>query len=92
MTDNARKIVNFMKENYGTDMTAQEIAKELGLTINAVTGTVNGLVKKDLGFRNEVTTNDSEGKAVTIKYVGLTEAGKDFDFDAEPEKKAKKAE
>ena len=91
MTDNARKIVDFLKENHGMKITAQETAKELNVTINAVTGTMNGSIKKGLAFRDVETSTDSEGKPVETKYIGLTDEGMAFDYDAEPEKKSKKA-
>lgn len=85
MTDNSRKVFNFLKENHGVNVTAQEIAKELGITISAVTGSVNGLVKKSMAIRTEATVDAGEGKTNTVKYISLTDEGMAFDPDAEVE-------
>ena len=87
MTENSRKVFDFLKEHAGVQVTAREIAKELGITINAVTGSVNGLVKKKYAVREEVSSQSAEGKAVVTKYISLTEAGLAFDPDAVEEKK-----
>lgn len=88
MTENSRKVFDFLKANHGVQMTGQEVAKELDVTINAVTGSVNGLVKKGYAVREEVTTQDDAGKAKVVKYVKLTDAGMAFDPDAVEEKPA----
>jgi len=82
MTENSRKVFDFLKEN-NKEFTAQEISAALGISVAAVTGSVNGLVRKERAIRREETTTDAEGKAKVIKYISLTEAGKAFDPDAE---------
>lgn len=85
MTDNARKVFNYLKTNYGKDVTAQEIAKDLGISINAVTGSVNGLCKDTkhpaYAVRKEVEVANAEGKTSVIKYISLTDEGLAFDPD-----------
>lgn len=83
MTQNSKMVFNFLKEHNGVKVTAQEVAKELGITINAVTGSVNGLVKKNYAVREEVSSQTAEGKPVITKYISLTDAGMAFDPDAE---------
>lgn len=90
MTENSRKVFDFLKEHNGVKVTAQEIAKELDVTINAVTGSVNGLVKKNYAVREEVSSQSAEGKPVITKYISLTDAGMAYDPDAEVEKKGDK--
>lgn len=90
MTENSRKIYGYLKDNHGKKLTANEIKDALGVTISAVTGSVNGLVKKGFAVREEVSVAGADGKPSVIKYIALTDAGLDFDPDAEPEKKAKK--
>lgn len=86
MTENSRKVFDFLKANNNVQITGQEIAKELDVTINAVTGSVNGLVKKGFAVREEVTAADDAGKPKITKYIKLTDAGMAFDPDAVEEK------
>lgn len=89
MTDNSRKVFDYLKENSaGADLTAKDVAEACGVSIQAVTGSVNGLVKKGLAFREEATIEDGE-KEKTVKYIRLTEEGYAFDPDAEVEKEKK---
>lgn len=83
MTDNSRKVFEFLKEHYGDNLTCQNIAAELGITVPAVTGSVNGLVKKGYAVRNEEVMTDEDGKETKVKYISLTEDGMIFDPDAE---------
>lgn len=97
MTDGSRKVFEFLKANYGTKLTTADIASALGVSGPVVTGSVNGLSKKGLAVREPVATVGSNGKEVVTKYISLTEAGMQFDPDAEVEKaekskKTKKAE
>ena len=90
MTDNSRKVFDFLKDNHDVaTITAQEIAKELDISVSAVTGSVNGLVKKGLAVRTEDSVTEGEGekaKAKVVKYIALTDAGMAFDPDAKAEK------
>lgn len=81
MTENSRKVYDFLKANNGVKMTGQEIAAELGVTINAVTGSVNGLVKKGYATRTEETA-EVDGKPETKKYIALTAEGMAWNPDA----------
>lgn len=93
MTDNSKKVFDFLKEHNGVRVTAQDIAKELGISINAVTGSVNGLCRKELAVREEVSGQTAEGKPTVTKYISLTDAGMAFDpAAAEAAKAAEKAE
>ena len=83
MTDNSKRVFNFLKEHHGVKFTAHELANELGVSINVITGSVNGLTRKDYAVREEVTSQDANGKTVTTKYISLTDAGLAFDPDAE---------
>lgn len=88
MKESSRKVFDFLKANYGTDVTGNDIATALGVTVPVVTGSVNGLVKKGLAVRNEVTVPAADGKETKVKYITLTEEGLSFDPDAEPVKEA----
>lgn len=89
MTDNSKKVFQYLKENHGAKMTAQEIASALGITVSAVTGSVNGLAnaKKHPAYatRTEVELPGADEKTVKVKYIDLTEEGMAFDPDAKVE-------
>lgn len=90
MTENAKLVLAELKKNYGKeDLTKQDIAATLGIPVSAVTGTVNGLVKKGRATENIIDTED-EGKKVKKRFVMLNEAGMAFDPDAD--EKPKKAQ
>lgn len=86
MTPNARRILDYMKQNFGTEMTKQEIAAALGVSVSAVVGTTNSLIKKGFATERQETTLDEKNKEKVIKYVVLTEEGNEFDPDAEAAK------
>jgi DNA-binding MarR family transcriptional regulator len=89
MTDNSKKVFGYLKEHYGEKLTHQHIVAALGVSSPAVSGSVNGLVKKGLAVRTEETEMSGEdGKEVIVKYISLTEEGYAFDPDAEAEAKA----
>ena len=46
MTQNSEMVLNFLKTNYGTEYTKQEIADALHISVPAVTGSINGLLRK----------------------------------------------
>lgn len=86
MTPNARRILDYMKQNFGTEMTKQEIAAALGVSVSAVVGTTNSLIKKGFATERQETTLDEKNKEKVIKYVVLTDEGNEFDPDAEAAK------
>lgn len=87
MSDNGKKVFGYLKENFGSQMTAHDIADALGVTVPVVTGSVNSLVKKGFAMREEVEGEAEEGKkAPVVKYISLTDAGLDFDPEAEEAK------
>lgn len=85
MTENSRKVFDFLKEN-DKEFTAQDLAAAIGISVAAVTGSVNGLVKNGRAIRREETTTTADGKAAVVKYISLTAEGKAFDPDAVEEK------
>ena len=82
MTENSKRVLNYLKEHAGEDLTANQIAEALDINIAAVTGSVNGLVKKDRAIRTEAVV-EKDGKEVKVKYISLTDEGLAFDPDAE---------
>lgn len=102
MTINAELVLNYLKSNYGKEFTKQEIADALGISLPSVTGSINGLVKKDLVTERmeevevEPATETRKAKIKVIRHETLTEAGLAYDPAEEEakklaEKEAKKA-
>lgn len=98
ITQNSELTLNFLKQNYGKEFTKQEIAEALGISIPAVTGSINGLVKKGYAVERleevevEPATETRKAKMKTIRHESLTEAGLAYDPVAEEqERQAQKA-
>ena len=102
-TVNSERVLNYMKEHYGQEMTKREIADALGITINAVNGTINSLIKKEYATTTrtetvevEPATETRKAKTKEVMYHTLTPAGLEYDPVAEAariaaEKEAAKA-
>ena len=92
---NSQMVLNFLKTHFGQEFTKQEIAAALGISVPAVTGTINALVKKgyvvDTRVVEEVVAEATETRKAKVKnvpYHTLTEAGLAYDPVAEEEAKA----
>jgi len=100
ITPNSELVLNYLKKNFGKEFTKQEIAEALGISIPAVTGSINGLVKKSYVTERleevevEPATDTRKAKVKTVRHETLTEAGLAYDPVAEEEAKqaAKAAE
>ena len=100
MTANSEMVLNLMKKNFGQEFTKQDIAEALGISVPAVTGSINGLVKRGYVTERmeeievEPATETRKAKMKTIRHETLTEAGLAYDPVAEEEAKqaAKAAE
>jgi DNA-binding MarR family transcriptional regulator len=100
ITPNSELVLNFLKKNFGQEFTKNEIAETLGISIPAVTGSINGLVKKGYVTERleekevEQATETRKAKVKIVRHETLTEAGLAYDPVAEEEAKqaAKAAE
>ena len=86
-TENSLRVIKFLQENPNVTLTAQDIATAVGVSVQAVTGSVNGLVKKGFALREETTVQDGE-KTKTIKLIRLTPEGLTYDPAKEDAEKA----
>lgn len=98
-TINSERVLNYMKEHYGEELSKQQIADALGITIPAVTGSMNALIKKKYAetTREEIVedapaTETRKAKTHKVLYHTLTEAGLAYDPVAEAAEKAKEEE
>ena len=101
MTANSTLVLEFLKRNFGHEYTKQEIADALGISVPAVTGSINGLTRKNYAMTTRVkeevvaeATETRKEKVKKVPYHTLTEAGLAYDPIAEEEAKlaAKNAE
>ena len=56
MTPNSELVLNYLKKNYGKEFSKQEIADALNISVPAVTGSLNGLIKNEYA----ITTRTEE--------------------------------
>ena len=86
MSENARKVLDFLKANDGEDITAQDIADALELAKRSVDGIVtSALQRKGLSVRTPAEVEvEVDGKKMhkQVKFISLTPEGLAFDPDA----------
>ena len=84
LKENSKIVFNYVKENDGSDFTAQDIADATGLGVKSVNGIVtSAFQKKGLMVRVEAEVELEDGTHKKVKFIKLTDAGKAFDPDAE---------
>lgn len=85
MTENSRKVFEYLKNaGAGKKFTTKEVQTALGFEkAGSVTGSVTGLVKKGYAERFKETVEVDDGKTKEISYFCLTDAGMNFDPDAD---------
>ena len=95
MTPNSELVLNYLKKHFGQEFTKQEIADALGISVPSVTGSMNGLIKKEYAITTRVeevveaeATETRKAKIKKVPYHTLTEAGLSYDPVAEAEAKA----
>ena len=77
MKEGTRQIWDYIVAHDGEDFTAQHIADALGVGVKSVNGSVTSFQKKGLTIREEVAITGG-----TVKYIRLTDEGRDFNPDA----------
>ena len=87
MTEGSRKVFEYLKAaGAGVKFTTKDVQTALGFEkAGSVTGSVTGLVKKGYAERFTESVTDENGKTTEVKYFALTEAGANFDPDADVE-------
>lgn len=98
MTINSELVLNYLKNNYGKEFTKQEIVEALNISLPAVTGSINSLVKKGYVTERleevevEPATETKKAKIKVVRHETLTEAGLTYDPIAEEAAKAAEKE
>ena len=86
MSENSKKVLNYLKEINGTAVTAADVAEVLGLEKRQVDGIFTSAIqRKGLGVRTPAEIQLEDGTHKGIKLLSLTDAGMSFDPDATEE-------
>ena len=84
LKENSRLIYDYVKEHDGEDITANDIAEGTGLNAKQVNGSVtSAFQRKGLMERVEAEIELEDGKHKTVKFIKLTDAGREFNPDGE---------
>ena len=86
MSENSRKILDFLKANNGVNLTAADVAEALGLPKKTVDGAFTSAIqRKGLGIRTPAEVELEDGSHKAVKFLSLTAEGLAFDPTAEVE-------
>ena len=86
MKENSKKVLNYLKEINGDNVTAADVAETLGLEKRQVDGIFTSAIqRKGLGVRTPAEIELEDGSHKQVKFLSLTEAGMAFDPDADAE-------
>ncbi len=86
MKENSRKVLAYLKEINGQNVTAADVAEALGLEKRSVDGIFTSAIqRKGLGIRTPAEIELDDGTHKPVKFLSLTEAGMAYDPDAEEE-------
>ena len=84
MKENSKKVLNYLKEVNGSNVTAADVAEALGLEKRQVDGIFTSAIqRKGLGIRTAAEVELEDGTHKGVKCLSLTTAGMSFDPDAE---------
>ena len=82
--ENTAKVWNYLKENYGKNLTAQDVADALGLEKRSVDGIFTSAIQREgYGIRVPFEITLEDGTCIQGKYLQLTPAGMAFDLWSE---------
>lgn len=83
MSENSKKVLEYMKKVNGTNVTAADVAEALGLEKRSVDGAFTSAIqRKGLGVRTPAEIELEDGTHKQVKFLSLTPAGMAFDPDA----------
>ena len=86
MKENSKKVLNYLKEINGENVTAADVAEALGLEKRSVDGIFTSAIqRKGLDVRTPAEIELEEGSQKQVKFLSLTPAGMSFDPDATEE-------
>jgi DNA-binding IclR family transcriptional regulator len=76
MSENSVKILNYLKDNAGKDLTSADVAKALDLGKATVNGAFTAMQKKGLGVRVDAEVPG----AVEVSFLTITDEGRAADI------------
>ena len=80
VSENSIKVINYLKEVNGTNVTAADVAEALGLEKRSVDGIFTSAIqRKGLGVRTPAEIELEDGTHKQVKFLSLTAAGLAFD-------------
>jgi hypothetical protein len=83
MKENSKKVLNYLKDINGDQVTSADVADALGLEKRQVDGIFTSAIqRKGLGVRTPAEIELEDGTHKQVKFLSLTEAGMAFDPDA----------
>jgi hypothetical protein len=83
MKENSKKVLNYLKEVNGQNVTAADVAEALGLEKRSVDGIFTSAIqRKGLGIRTPAEIELDDGTHKAVKFLSLTAEGMNFDPDA----------
>ena len=86
MKENSKRVLNYLKEVNGENVTAADVAVALGLEKRQVDGIFTSAIqRKQLGVRTPAEIELEDGTHKQVKFLSLTPAGMAFDPDATEE-------
>ncbi len=86
MKANSKAVLNYLKEINGQNVTSGDVAEALGLEKRQVDGIFTSAIqRKSLGIRVPAEVELEDGTHKSVKFLQLTDAGMNFDPDAEEE-------
>lgn len=86
MSENSRKVLEYLKGINGQDVTSADVAEALGMEKRTVDGCFTSAIqRKGFGVRVPAEIEKEDGTHASVKFLHLTETGMAFDPDAVPE-------
>jgi len=80
LSENSLIVLNYVKENEASNITATDIAEGTGLSVRSVNGIVtSAFQRKGLMERIESEVELEDGTHKTVKFIKLTDEGRAFD-------------
>lgn len=83
ISENSKKVLNYLKEVNGQNVTAADVADALGLEKRTVDGAFTSAIqRKGLGVRTPAEIELEDGSHKAVKFLSLTAEGMAYDPDA----------
>lgn len=82
MSENSKKVLDYLKSVNGQNVTAADVAAALGLEKRSVDGIFTSAIqRKNLGVRTPAEIELEDGTHAQVKFLSLTAEGMAFDPD-----------